>query len=243
MRRVYFPAPSQLQIGNSLHVQLAAKRQAQETDSVLSPELSPFYLKAGSTRRSSSRRRRSHRTLSEETAEEASEEKFDAPDEPIVHRPTFYFCPLVVVFSSNPPSVCLQPPLSPLPAHPLLATLSSHPLSTRRGSQISIFSSFRARINSEADFGDDEYSVHGDAFRSRASSMATPWKRRTGSVRSHCSQILNPSLNVNGRLNISLDQNVVPTLGLPTSIPAPSMERVREDTVSDTTPILASLQQ
>uniref|UniRef100_H2SNA1 Sodium channel protein n=1 Tax=Takifugu rubripes TaxID=31033 RepID=H2SNA1_TAKRU len=143
--------------------------------------------------------------------------------------------------STNPPSVCLQPPLSPLPAHPLLATLSAHPLSTRRGSQVSIFSSFRARINSEADFGDDEYSVHGDAFRSRASSMATPWKRRTGSVRSHCSQILNPSLNVNGRLNISLDQNAVTTLGLhtPTSIPAPSMERVREDTVSDTTPILA----
>ncbi|XP_056913565.1 sodium channel, voltage gated, type XII, alpha a isoform X4 [Takifugu flavidus] len=186
---------------------LAAKRQAQETDSVLSPELSPFYLKAGSIRRSSSRRRRSHRTLSEETAGEASEEKFDDPDEPI-------------------------PPLSPLPAHPLLATLSAHPLSTRRGSQVSIFSSFRARINSEADFGDDEYSVHGDAFRSRASSMATPWKRRTGSVRSHCSQILNPSLNVNGRLNISLDQNAVTTLGLhtPTSIPAPSMERVREDT-------------
>ncbi|CAF97673.1 unnamed protein product, partial [Tetraodon nigroviridis] len=128
-----------------------------------------------------------------------------------------------------------RPPLSPLPAHPLLATLSSHPLSTRRGSQISIFSSFRARLNSEADFGDDEYSVHGDAFRSRASSMATPWKRRTGSVRSHCSQTFNPGLNVNGRLNISLDQNGATTLGLhtPTSMPAPSMERVKEDTVSD----------
>lgn len=64
-------------------------------------------------------------------------------------------------------------------------------------------------------------------------------------MRSHCSQILNPSLNVNGRLNISLDQNGVTTLGMhtPTSIPAASMERVREDTVSDTTPILASLQQ
>uniref|UniRef100_A0A671YFF7 Sodium channel protein n=1 Tax=Sparus aurata TaxID=8175 RepID=A0A671YFF7_SPAAU len=122
------------------------------------------------------------------------------------------------------------------PSHPLLATLSAHPLSTRRGSQVSIFSAFRARNNSEADFGDDEYSVHGDVFRSRASSTATPWKRRTGSVRSHCSQIFTPSLNVNGRLNISLDQNGVTTLGLhtPTSMPARSMERVREDTVSDT---------
>ncbi|XP_055359842.1 sodium channel protein type 4 subunit alpha B-like isoform X2 [Betta splendens] len=185
---------------------LAARRQAQETDSVLSPELSPFCLKAGSIRRSSSRRRRSHRALSEETAEEAAEEKCDPPEE-------------------------LMPPPSPLPAHPLLATLSSHPLSTRRGSQISIFSAFRTRMNSEAD-ADDEYSIHGDVFRSRASSMATPWKRRTGSVRSHCSQILTPSLNVNGRLNVSLDQNGVNSLGLhtPTSIPTHSMERVREDT-------------
>uniref|UniRef100_A0A8D3BZN5 Sodium channel protein n=1 Tax=Scophthalmus maximus TaxID=52904 RepID=A0A8D3BZN5_SCOMX len=184
--------------------QRLAKRQAQETDSVLSPEVSPFCLKTGSIRRNSSRRRRSHRMLSEETEEEAAEEKFD-------------------------------PPLSPLPVHPLLATLSSHPLSTRRGSQVSMFSTFRARNNSEADYGDDEYSVHGDAFRSRASSMATPWKRRTGSVRSHCSQILTPSLNINGRLNISLDQNGVTAVGLltPTSMPAYSMERVREDTVSD----------
>ncbi|KAM6918646.1 sodium channel protein type 2 subunit alpha-like [Xenentodon cancila] len=189
---------------------LAAKRQAQETDSVLSPELSLLRLKMGSIRRSSSRRRRSHRTLSEETAGEAAEEKLDPVDETV-------------------------PPLSPLPVHPLLATLSSHPLSTRRGSQNSIFSTFRARNNSEADFGDDEYSIHGDVFRSRASSTATPWKRRTGSVRSHCSQVLTPSLNINGRLNISLDQNGVTTMGLltPTSMPAYSMERVREDTVMD----------
>uniref|UniRef100_A0A8D3BND3 Sodium channel protein n=1 Tax=Scophthalmus maximus TaxID=52904 RepID=A0A8D3BND3_SCOMX len=172
------------------HLRQEQRRQAQETDSVLSPEVSPFCLKTGSIRRNSSRRRRSHRMLSEETEEEA-------------------------------------PPLSPLPVHPLLATLSSHPLSTRRGSQVSMFSTFRARNNSEADYGDDEYSVHGDAFRSRASSMATPWKRRTGSVRSHCSQILTPSLNINGRLNISLDQNGVTAVGLltPTSMPAYSMER------------------
>uniref|UniRef100_A0A4W6CAE0 Sodium channel protein n=1 Tax=Lates calcarifer TaxID=8187 RepID=A0A4W6CAE0_LATCA len=110
------------------------------------------------------------------------------------------------------PQPVSKPPLSPLPVHPLLATLSSHPLSTRRGSQNSIFSSFRARNNSEADFGDDEYSIHGDAFRSRTSSTATPWKRRTGSVRSHCSQVFTPSLTVNGRLNISLDQNGVTTV-------------------------------
>uniref|UniRef100_A0A3Q2QWA2 Sodium channel protein n=1 Tax=Fundulus heteroclitus TaxID=8078 RepID=A0A3Q2QWA2_FUNHE len=177
--------------------QLAMEHLRQEqrvgTDSVVSPELSPFCVKAGSIRRSSSRRRRSHRTLSEETT----------------------------------------PPLSPLPFHPLLATLSSHPLSTRRGSQNSIFSSVRARKNSEADFGDDEYSVHGDVFRSRTSSTATPWKKRKGSVRSHCSQVLTPSLNVNGRLNIFLDQNGITTMGLLTpSMPVHSMERFREEIVS-----------
>ncbi|MED6243172.1 hypothetical protein ATANTOWER_016108, partial [Ataeniobius toweri] len=186
---------------------LAAKRHVQETDSVVSPELSPFCLKAGSIRRSSSRRRRSHRTLSEETSAEAAEEKLVPVDE-------------------------AGPPLSPLPVHPLLATLSSHPLSTRRGSQNSIFSSFRARNNSEADFGDDEYSVYGDVFRSRAGSTVMPWKKRTGSIRSHCSQVLTPSFNVNGRLNIFLDQNGITTMGLltPTSMPAHSMERFREET-------------
>lgn len=65
--------------------QLAAKRQAQETDSVLSPELSPFCLKAGSIRRNSSRRRRSHRTLSEET-EEVADDKVEPLDEPVVRH-------------------------------------------------------------------------------------------------------------------------------------------------------------
>ncbi|KAF7667515.1 hypothetical protein LDENG_00059100 [Lucifuga dentata] len=189
-------------------LKLAAKRQVQETDSVLSPEFSPFCLRTGNIQRNSSRRRRSRRTLSEEIEEEAAEDKFDPFDEPM-------------------------PPLSPLPAHPLLATLSSHPLSTRRGSQISTFSAFRVRNNSEADFGDDECSIYGDAMRSRASSTVTPWKRRTGSVRSHCSQVFTPSHNINGRLNISLDQNGVTAVGLhtPTSMPACSMEKIKEDTL------------
>uniref|UniRef100_A0A8C4IFC3 Sodium channel protein n=1 Tax=Dicentrarchus labrax TaxID=13489 RepID=A0A8C4IFC3_DICLA len=185
-------------------VGLAAKRQAQDTDSVLSPELSPFCLKTGSIRRSSSRRRRSHRMLSEETAEEAADEDNLEPldNEPMVRHATLkHFSVFDVLITRHM-------------THPLLATLSAHPLSTRRGSQISIFSSFRVRNNSEADFGDDEYSVHGDVFRSRTNSTVTPWKRRTGSVRSHCSQIFTPSLNVNGRLNISLDQNGVTTLVL-----------------------------
>uniref|UniRef100_A0A9J8D121 Sodium channel protein n=1 Tax=Cyprinus carpio carpio TaxID=630221 RepID=A0A9J8D121_CYPCA len=99
------------------------------------------------------------------------------------------------------------------PAHPFLATLSSHPLSTRRGSQLSIFT-FRPRNSSEADFADDEHSIHDDG-RSRAGSMAMPWnKRRTGSIRSHSSQVFMPTFTLNGRLNVSLDQNGITSIEL-----------------------------
>uniref|UniRef100_A0A8D3DHU2 Sodium channel protein n=1 Tax=Scophthalmus maximus TaxID=52904 RepID=A0A8D3DHU2_SCOMX len=74
---------------------LRQEQRVGETDSVLSPEVSPFCLKTGSIRRNSSRRRRSHRMLSEETEEEAAEEKFDAMDEPMVHHST---TALLIVF-------------------------------------------------------------------------------------------------------------------------------------------------
>uniref|UniRef100_A0A671T1V8 Sodium channel protein n=1 Tax=Sinocyclocheilus anshuiensis TaxID=1608454 RepID=A0A671T1V8_9TELE len=121
-------------------------------------------------------------------------------------------------------------PFDDKPAHPLLATLSSHPLSTRRGSQLSIFT-FRPRNSSEADFADDEHSIHDDG-RSRAGSMAIPWnKRRTGSIKSHSSQVFMPTLTLNGRLNLPLDQNGITSIGAhtPTAVPAFSMEKVRED--------------
>ncbi|XP_034147372.1 sodium channel protein type 4 subunit alpha isoform X3 [Esox lucius] len=192
-------------------IKMAARRSQQETESVRSPELSPFKLKlGGSFKRTPSRR--SHRMLSEDLEEE-TDEKFD----PLEDR------------------VSPIPPVSPRPVHPLLAAMSCHPLSTHRGSQASIFS-FRPHAVSEADFGDDEVSVHGDAVaRSRAGSTIGPaWykHKRTGSVKSHGSQVLTPSLNINGRLNVSLDQNGVTAVGLhtPTSLPTCSMEKVKEDT-------------
>ncbi|XP_016097423.1 sodium channel protein type 2 subunit alpha-like isoform X2 [Sinocyclocheilus grahami] len=119
-------------------------------------------------------------------------------------------------------------PFDDKPAHPLLATLSSHPLSTRRGSQVSIFT-FRPRNNSEADFADDEHSIHDDG-RSRAGSMAIPWnKRRTGSIRSHSSQVFMPTLTLNGRLNLPLDQNGITSISPHTPTHAFSMEKVWED--------------
>uniref|UniRef100_A0A8C1K7H9 Sodium channel protein n=1 Tax=Cyprinus carpio TaxID=7962 RepID=A0A8C1K7H9_CYPCA len=135
-------------------------------------------------------------------------------------------------------------PFDEKPAHPFLATLSSHPLSTRRGSQLSIFT-FRPRNSSEADFADDEHSIHDDG-RSRAGSMAMPWnKRRTGSIRSHSSQVFMPTFTLNGRLNVSLDQNGITSIGphTPTSVPAFSMEKVREDTITAPAKLTVDVQE
>uniref|UniRef100_A0A8C1L1P8 Sodium channel protein n=1 Tax=Cyprinus carpio TaxID=7962 RepID=A0A8C1L1P8_CYPCA len=125
-----------------------------------------------------------------------------------------------------------------------VTTLSSHPLSTRRGSQLSTFT-FRPRNSSEADFADDEHSIHGDG-RSRAGSMATPWNKcRTGSIRSHSSQVFMPTFTLNGRLNISLDQNGITSIGphTLTSVPAFSMEKVREDTTSPAAKLTVDMQE
>ncbi|XP_076837536.1 sodium channel protein type 2 subunit alpha-like [Brachyhypopomus gauderio] len=76
------------------------------------------------------------------------------------------------------------------PVHPLLATLSSHPLSTRRGSSTSVFT-FYQRDGSESDLLDHEAGVYGGGGRSRAGSVATAWRKcRAGSLRSHGSQVL-----------------------------------------------------
>lgn len=119
----------------------------------------------------------------------------------------------------------------------LVRTLSSR---TRRGSQVSIFN-FRPRNkDSEADFADDEFSIHGDAD-SRAGSLALPWpKRRTStqSIGSHGSGVFFPSLNINGKLFVAMDQNGMTGQGPLTALPLPActMEKVKEESVS--TPML-----
>uniref|UniRef100_A0A8C1K441 Sodium channel protein n=1 Tax=Cyprinus carpio TaxID=7962 RepID=A0A8C1K441_CYPCA len=118
-----------------------------------------------------------------------------------------------------------------------VTTLSSHPLSTRRGSQLSIFT-FRPRNSSEADFADDEHSIHDDG-RSRAGSMAMPWnKRRTGSIRSHSSQVFMPTFTLNGRLNVSLDQNGITSIGphTPTSVPITAPAKLTVDVQEEVPP-------
>ncbi|XP_052359811.1 sodium channel, voltage gated, type V-like, alpha b isoform X5 [Oncorhynchus keta] len=112
------------------------------------------------------------------------------------------------------------------PTHPLLArTISTR---TRRGSNISIFS-FRPRNkDSEGDFADDEFSIHGDneGTHSRTGSLVIPWSTRrrpsTYSTGSRGSQVF---LNVNGKLFVAMDQNGVTPQGLPACI----MEKVKEE--------------
>eukprot|EP00063_Salmo_salar_P061976 XP_014036811.1 PREDICTED: sodium channel protein type 2 subunit alpha-like isoform X4 [Salmo salar] len=112
------------------------------------------------------------------------------------------------------------------PTHPLLVrTISTR---TRRGSNVSIFS-FRPRNkDSEGDFADDEFSIHGDneGTHSRTGSLVIPWSTRrrpsTYSTGSRGSQVF---LNVNGKLFVATDQNGVAPQGLP----ACTMEKVKEE--------------
>uniref|UniRef100_A0A8B9HP71 Sodium channel protein n=1 Tax=Astyanax mexicanus TaxID=7994 RepID=A0A8B9HP71_ASTMX len=107
----------------------------------------------------------------------------------------------------------------------ILRTLSSR---TRRGSQVSIFN-FRPRNkDSEAD-ADDEYSVYGDSD-SRAGSLVIPWHRRRTSAQStgsHSSQVFFPSLNINGKLFVAMDQNGISGPGPLSPLPLPTYDYSR----------------
>uniref|UniRef100_A0A3B4D7M8 Sodium channel protein n=1 Tax=Pygocentrus nattereri TaxID=42514 RepID=A0A3B4D7M8_PYGNA len=120
----------------------------------------------------------------------------------------------------------------PQQTHALLVrTLSSR---TRRGSQVSIFN-FRPRNkDSEAD-ADDEFSIYGDSD-SRTGSLVIPWHRRRTSAQStgsHGSQVFFPSLNINGKLFVAMDQNGISGPGPLSPLPLPTctMEKVKEESV------------
>ncbi|XP_053349828.1 sodium channel, voltage gated, type V-like, alpha b [Clarias gariepinus] len=102
---------------------------------------------------------------------------------------------------------------------------------TKRESQASIFN-FRLRNKeSEAD-ADDEFSNQGDV-ESRPGSIVLPWQRRRisgQSTSSHGSQVFYPSLNINGKLFVAIDQNGISSPGplTPLPLPACTMEKVKE---------------
>nr|XP_015209750.1 PREDICTED: sodium channel protein type 4 subunit alpha-like isoform X1 [Lepisosteus oculatus] len=168
--------------------QQAIVNKVQETDSVLSPEMSPFPMKDTKERRN---RKKKHKTLSE-GAEDDAEDKTAKQDTEDRQRGNVF----------------------------LARTLSS---ANRRESQCSIFN-FRSRNKeSETDFADDECSANGDNA-SRTGSLVIPWSRRRTSAHStssHCSQGNTPTLNINGKLNITVDRNGVSSLGPPSALTLP----------------------
>ncbi|KAI5106511.1 sodium channel, voltage gated, type V-like, alpha b, partial [Silurus meridionalis] len=111
----------------------------------------------------------------------------------------------------------------------VVRTLSSW---TKRESQASIFN-FRLRNKeSEAD-ADDEFSNQGDPD-SRPGSLVLPWQRRrisAQSTSSHGSQVFYPSLNINGKLFVAIDQNGISSPGPLTPLPLPTctMKKGKEE--------------
>uniref|UniRef100_A0A9J8BQQ8 Sodium channel protein n=1 Tax=Cyprinus carpio carpio TaxID=630221 RepID=A0A9J8BQQ8_CYPCA len=110
----------------------------------------------------------------------------------------------------------------------LVRTLS---LRARRESQVSIFNFRPPNKDSEVDFADDEFSNHGDSD-SRGGSLALPWSRRRTSAQSTCShssQFFFPSLNINGKLFVAMDQNGISGQGPLSPLPTCTMEKVKEE--------------
>ncbi|XP_034416586.1 sodium channel protein type 2 subunit alpha-like [Cyclopterus lumpus] len=139
------------------------------------------------------------------------------------------------------------------PLHPLLArSFSSR---TRRSSQVSSIFNFRLRSRgSEGEMADDEYSVPGDVVDGvggRTYSGGTfsgilphPWPKRRPSTYSNASrnsQVFYPTLNVNGKLFVAMDQNGVSPPSLQGQLPACTMEKVKEESVPTSTTELSTM--
>ncbi|KAE8279560.1 Sodium channel protein type 5 subunit alpha [Larimichthys crocea] len=139
------------------------------------------------------------------------------------------------------------------PLHPLLAR--SFSTRTRRSSQVSSIFNFRLRSRgSEGEMADDEYSVPGDVVEGvggRTYSGGTfsgilphPWPKRrpsTYSTASRGSQVFYPTLNVNGKLFVAMDQNGVSPPPLQGQLPACTMEKVKEESVPTSTTELSTM--
>ncbi|XP_034427579.1 sodium channel protein type 4 subunit alpha-like isoform X3 [Hippoglossus hippoglossus] len=139
------------------------------------------------------------------------------------------------------------------PLHPLLArSFSSR---TRRSSQVSSIFNFRLRSRgSDGEMADDEYSVPGDVVEgvgSRTYSGGTfsgilphPWPKRrpsTYSTNSRSSQVFYPTLNINGKLFVAMDQNGVSPPPLQGQLPACTMEKVKEESVPTSSTELSTM--
>ncbi|XP_056155232.1 sodium channel, voltage gated, type V-like, alpha b [Lampris incognitus] len=136
--------------------------------------------------------------------------------------------------------------------HPFLSrSLSAR---TRRGSQVSSIFNFRLRSRgSESEMADDEYSVPGDVVEGPPGGRAGgplggilphQWTKRRPSTYSNTSrgsQVFYPSLNVNGKLFVAVDQNGVTPPVLQGPLPSCTMEKVNEESVPTSTTELSTM--
>ncbi|XP_028289798.1 sodium channel protein type 3 subunit alpha-like isoform X2 [Gouania willdenowi] len=139
------------------------------------------------------------------------------------------------------------------PLHPLLArSFSSR---TRRSSQVSSIFNFRVRSRgSEAEMADDEFSVPGDVLEGAGGRkysggtfggvIPNPWNKRrssTLSTASRSSQVFYPTLNVKGKLFVTMDQTGFPPPPLQGQQPACTMEKVKEESVPTSSTELSTM--
>ncbi|XP_055364044.1 sodium channel protein type 4 subunit alpha-like isoform X4 [Betta splendens] len=139
------------------------------------------------------------------------------------------------------------------PLHPLLAR--SFSTRTRRSSQVSSIFNFRLRSRgSEGEMADDEYSVPGDVVEgvggrtysggTFSSILPHPWPKRrpsTYSTASRSSQVFYPTLNINGKVFVTMDQNGVSPPPMQGQLPACTMEKVKEESVPTSTTELSTM--
>uniref|UniRef100_A0A8C2BIQ0 Sodium channel protein n=1 Tax=Cyprinus carpio TaxID=7962 RepID=A0A8C2BIQ0_CYPCA len=194
-------------------------QKAQETESILTADVSPF----SSQGKGNLDRRKNSRPLSEgpEYGSNDTSAKMDTIEGMKVdyHPKSFIASHLLTkMFQDQTHSL-------------LVRTLS---LRARRESQVSIFNFRPPNKDSEVDFADDEFSNHGDSD-SRGGALALPWSRRRTSAQSTCShssQFFFPSLNINGKLFVAMDQNGISGQGPLSPLPTCTMEKVKEESVS-----------
>uniref|UniRef100_A0A8C2H4N0 Sodium channel protein n=1 Tax=Cyprinus carpio TaxID=7962 RepID=A0A8C2H4N0_CYPCA len=183
-------------------------QKAQETESILTADVSPF----SSQGKGNLDRRKNSRPLSE------------GPE-----------------YGSNDTSAKMDTIEGMKQTHSLLVRTLS--LRARRESQVSIFNFRPPNKDSEVDFADDEFSNHGDSD-SRGGSLALPWSRRRTSAQSTCShssQFFFPSLNINGKLFVAMDQNGISGQGPLSPLPTCTMEKVKEESGHNSSNELSSM--
>uniref|UniRef100_A0A8C2BJ48 Sodium channel protein n=1 Tax=Cyprinus carpio TaxID=7962 RepID=A0A8C2BJ48_CYPCA len=194
----------------------------QETESILTADVSPF----SSQGKGNLDRRKNSRPLSEgpEYGSNDTSAKMDTIEGMKVdYHPKSFIASHLLTKMFQDVHIFLSSQTHSL----LVRTLS---LRARRESQVSIFNFRPPNKDSEVDFADDEFSNHGDSD-SRGGALALPWSRRRTSAQSTCShssQFFFPSLNINGKLFVAMDQNGISGQGPLSPLPTCTMEKLEE---------------